>query len=135
MPFMSRFRSFGAVLFLCLAGVIHAEDNRRVLDSEARLKRDVFFLAFDECEGRGPTTEGLKKAGDYIAAEFKKAGLKPGMPDGTWFQPFTINASILEAPAVLTFKGPDGKTVTLKQGVDFHPMGMSASGKLENTGI
>ena len=77
-----------------LLAPLHAEDTRRpatAAESEARLKRDIFFLASDECEGRGPATEGLKKAGDYVAAEFKKAGLKPGNPDGTWFQNFTID--------------------------------------------
>ena len=42
---------------------------------------------------------GLKKAGDYIAAEFKKAGLKPGNPDGTYFQNFTINGAVKQGQA------------------------------------
>src|SRR5690242_8548106 len=54
--------------------------------SEARLRRDVTFLASDECEGRGPTTRGIDKAADYIAAEFKKAGLKLAGADGSYFQ-------------------------------------------------
>ena len=32
-------------------------------------------------------------------AEFKKAGLKPGGADGTYFQPFTITGAVLEEPA------------------------------------
>src|SRR5947209_17806033 len=54
--------------------------------SEARLKRDVTYLASDELEGRGPTTKGINLAAAYIADQFKKAGLKPGNPDGTYFQ-------------------------------------------------
>ena len=68
-----------------------------VAASEARLKRDVTFLASDECEGRGPTTKGLVLAGDYIANEFKKAGLKPGGVDGTYFQPFAVAGAKLDA--------------------------------------
>src|SRR5258708_25608770 len=58
---------------------------------EARMRKDITFLASDECEGRGVETKGINRAADYIAAEFKKAGLKPGGPDDSYFQPFTIN--------------------------------------------
>ena len=56
------------------------------------MKSDVTYLASDELEGRGPTTKGINKAADYIADEFKKAGLKPGGVDGTYFQPFPYPA-------------------------------------------
>src|SRR6516164_1736941 len=56
--------------------------------SEARLKRDVTYLASDELEGRGVTTRGVDLAAVYVAAEFKKAGLKPAAEDGSYFQPF-----------------------------------------------
>src|SRR5262245_43088902 len=47
-------------------------------ESEARMRKDLFFLASAKCEGRGPTTKGLVLAGDHIAAQFKQIGLKPG---------------------------------------------------------
>src|SRR5438067_12234581 len=75
-----------------------------VAASEARLKRDVTFLASDECEGRGPMTKGLILAGDYIANEFKKAGLKPGGVDGSYFQPFAVAGAKLDAPPQFTLK-------------------------------
>jgi hypothetical protein len=96
--------------------------------SEARLRRDLTFLASDECEGRGPGTRGIDKAADYIAAQFKQAGLKPGGADGSYFQPFTINANVLDEPARLALTGPQGQTVTLKQGVQFWPMALGGSG-------
>ncbi len=128
------------LLFLAVVAFapLNAADVRRATkaeESEARLKRDVTYLASDECEGRGPTTAGLKKAGDYIAEEFRKAGLKPGNPDGTYFQTFTIPGAILEEPAVLTFLGPDKKVIELKQGVHFHPMALGAAGKLADAPV
>jgi hypothetical protein len=96
--------------------------------SEARMRRDITFLASDECEGRGPGTKGIDKAADYIAAEFKKAGLKPGGDDGSYFQPFTIAANLLEEPARLALWGPDGRQIELRQGVQFWPMGLGGSG-------
>jgi Zn-dependent M28 family amino/carboxypeptidase len=129
-------------LLLCLLVVVvtplSAEEARRAAkteESEARLKRDIYFLASDECEGRGPTTGGLKKAGDYIAAEFKKAGLKPGNPDGTYFQNFTTKGAVLEAPATLVLKRPDKKAIDLQQGSHFHPMGLGGAGKLADAPV
>src|SRR5438128_12686556 len=95
-----------------------------VAASEARLKRDVTFLASDECEGRGPTTKGLVLAGDYIANEFKKAGLKPGGVDGTYFQPFAVPGAKLERPAIFTLKTAAGVEITLHAGKDFNPLGL-----------
>src|SRR5262249_34980224 len=58
-----------------------------------RMRSDLTFLASAECEGRGPGTEGINKAADYIADAFRKAGLKGAMPDGSFFQPFTIKGA------------------------------------------
>jgi hypothetical protein len=112
-----------------------AEAAKAKKESEDRLRRDVTYLASDECEGRGPTTKGINLAADYIAAEFKKAGLKPGAPDGTYFQPFTIPGAVLEAPAVLTLKGPLDQTFDLKQGVGFNAMGLSKDGKASGPAV
>jgi hypothetical protein len=129
-------------LLLLLAVPLRAESTAeeaaraaREAESEARLKKDITFLASDECEGRGPTTAGLNRAADYIANEFKKAGLKPGGVDGTYFQPFTIPGAVLDAPATLSFKGPGGREIVLKQGVHFNPMGYGAAGKLDNAAL
>ena len=47
------------------------------------MRKDIFFLASPECEGRGIETKGIEKAADYVASDFKAAGLKPAMKDGT----------------------------------------------------
>jgi len=96
--------------------------------AEARMRRDLAFLASDECEGRGPGTRGIDKAADYIAEQFKKAGLKPGGANGSYFQPFPINANVLDAPAHLALTGPQGQSITFKQGVQFWPMALGGSG-------
>ncbi len=127
-------RSLTVVLFCAalLAGApVRAAEAAaaREAASEARLRRDVTFLASDECEGRGPATRGLGLAADYVAAEFKKAGLKPAGADGTWFQPFTIPSAILDEPARLALHGPLGQQIELRQGAQFHPMGLGRAGK------
>src|SRR4051812_3316374 len=63
----------------------------RAAASARRMKADIFFLAGPRCEGRGVETEGLNVAAKYIAAAFQEAGLEPGGPEGSYFQPFTMN--------------------------------------------
>jgi Zn-dependent M28 family amino/carboxypeptidase len=54
--------------------------------SADRIRADVAYLASDRMEGRGPGTRGEALATEYIADEFKKAGLKPLGKNGTYFQ-------------------------------------------------
>src|SRR5262249_22704465 len=49
------------------------------------LKADVSFLASDLLEGRGTPSRGLDVAAEYIAAQFRRAGLEPAGGDG-YFQ-------------------------------------------------
>jgi len=100
--------------------------------SVERMKRDIFFLASDACEGRGPGTPGIDKAADYVAAAFKAAGLKGGMPDGSYFQPFVIkgNPEIGE-PNTLSVSLPTGPAAKQTLGTDFQPLGLSGTGSAE----
>ncbi len=99
-----------------------------------RMRKDIFFLAGPECEGRGVETKGIQKAADHIAAAFQKAGLKPAMKDGTYFQPFDTLLDPAPTAGTLVFLEGDKKTPT-KLGTDLAVMGftratMKASGGL-----
>jgi Zn-dependent M28 family amino/carboxypeptidase len=54
--------------------------------SAERIKADVAYLASDRLEGRAPGTPGEDLTTDYLADQFKKAGLKPAGDGGTYFQ-------------------------------------------------
>lgn len=76
-------------------------------ESIGRMKKDIFYLAGDECGGRLVGTPGNDRAADYIAAAFKFAGLEPGTKDG-YFQPFVWRGRAKPGPEsklVLTIKG------------------------------
>jgi hypothetical protein len=100
--------------------------------AEDRMRKDLTYLASDECEGRGVATKGNSLAAEYIAGEFRKAGLKPAGKDGTFFQPFTIKGGVLEGQPSFALVDAAGKTVSLTAGKDYEPAGMSGSGKLED---
>ncbi len=88
---LRRFWRDGALAlasWMLLFGLTLGQSDEAV---KARMRKDVTYLASDECEGRGVDTAGIQKAATYIAAEFAKAGLKPGGVNGTYFQPFTIS--------------------------------------------
>jgi Zn-dependent M28 family amino/carboxypeptidase len=52
----------------------------------AGLMSHIQTLASDEYDGRAPGTKGEELTVAYLTAQFKKLGLKPGNPDGTYVQ-------------------------------------------------
>jgi hypothetical protein len=70
------------------------------------LKADVSFLASDALEGRGTPSRGLDIAAEFVAAQFRRAGLEPAGDDG-YFQ---------TAPFVNVTPNPDGAQLTLEIG-------------------
>ncbi len=59
------------------------DDPARV---ETRLLKSVRYLASDDLEGRGIGTQGLDLAADFVAGEFKSAGLDTSLVSGSPFQ-------------------------------------------------
>jgi hypothetical protein len=119
------------LLALGLIGLIGQAARAQEKDAIAeRMKKDITFLASDECEGRGVGTLGLDLAAQYVAVQFKMAGLKPGGVNGTYFQPFPFATNPkLDGTSKLTVNGSDGN-YRLRQGTDFQVLGTSAAGSL-----
>ena len=63
-------------------------EPRPALDSvnAEDLLRHIKVLSSDEYEGRGPATRGEELSAGYITEQFRRLGLKPGNPDGTYVQ-------------------------------------------------
>jgi Zn-dependent M28 family amino/carboxypeptidase len=121
-------RSLFALALILLATIAVRADSAGD-PNVARMRADLTFLASDECEGRGPGTAGIDRAADFIAAAFKAAGLKGGMPDGGYFQPFTVRGNPqLGAGSAVALTGPDGETKILKLDEQFQAIGLSGSG-------
>src|SRR6476619_4520896 len=73
-------------------------------------------LASDEFEGRAPGSKGEDLSVQYITDQFKKIGLRPGNPDGTYTQEVPL-AGIKSEPQMSLVIGD--KTMDLKYPDDF----------------
>jgi Zn-dependent M28 family amino/carboxypeptidase len=84
----------------------------------------VKFLASDELEGRGAGTPGHRKAAEYVAAQFKAAGLRP-LFGNSYFQPVGLRSRrVLRDGTSVTLLPASGAPNTLVIGEDY---GLAAS--------
>ena len=102
---------FGRVLLsFALVPCVLAQDG-------ARWWRHVDFLADDKLEGRDTGSLGHKKAAEYVAAQFERAGLKPAGTQG-YIQPVAFKTrSIDEAHSSVALVRA-GKATALRLGED-----------------
>jgi len=144
--FRDGFASHGArwattavvVLSLCNWGFSAACAAEEAGAIEKRLATSAGFLASDELEGRGVGTQGLDKAADYVAEQFRQIGLQTALYDGTPFQKFkmTIGASLGKENA-LTLVGPTPaggsapQRIELKLNEGFNPLAIGGSGNFD----
>ena len=75
------------VVFALAAALTVSTPERDALDriSAHSLETHLTFIASDELQGRATPSPGLDTAADYIASDFRRAGLEPGGTDG-YFQ-------------------------------------------------
>src|SRR5688572_30086989 len=111
-------------LVLVAATLVHGEKE---IAPDALLGH-IKFLAADDLKGRGNGSEGLERAADYIAEQFKSAGLQPGV-NGDWFQPFELNAGLSIGPTNTLSFHSRGRTVTLTLGTSYYPLAATGSEK------
>jgi len=86
------------------AGFDQASDNIK----GQNLLADVSMLASDEFAGRGPGSEGDRKARSYLAGRLAEMGFEPLFDGGSYEQPVEIVGLTANPPQSWTFSGPDG---------------------------
>jgi hypothetical protein len=82
------------LVFLAIAASFAATPGELLPAEQAALDRispdslrtNLSFLASDELEGRATPSPGLDRAAEYIAAQFRRAGLEPVAADRSYFQ-------------------------------------------------
>ena len=99
----------------------------------ARLSHDLEYLSSDALEGRNTGSEGIRKAGEFIAERFQQLGLKTDSFDGTPYQEFTIPGPAALGPTdrnTLTFAGA-AETPTPVLGKNYTGLSLGNNGKFE----
>jgi Zn-dependent M28 family amino/carboxypeptidase len=76
----------------------------------------IKVLASDEFEGRAPGTKGEELSVNYISDQFKRIGLKPGNPDGTYTQEVPLTG--IKSESRMSFTAGN-RTIDLKYPDDF----------------
>jgi hypothetical protein len=113
-------------LLLLVSTTFASADARLAIQPDA-LMAHVKFLASDDLEGRGNGTTGLEKAADYIAAQFKAAGLQPGGRNGTWFQPFELVTGLTVGETNRLKIDANGHSATFTIGDTYFPLSATAN--------
>ncbi len=110
----SSFRPIVSALVLALAVSSCAQVPTATITPEA-LRTHVQYLASDQLEGRGTPSRGQDLATDYIAAQFRKAGLEPAGDDG-YFQTANWQYAERKAGDVNLNITANGNTVSVPAG-------------------
>ncbi len=83
--------------------------------SAERIAGHIANLASDAFLGRGPATAGETMSVEYIAGQFRAAGLEPGGANGSWFQEVPLLQTSITGTPDLSI-AVSGRRMTLAQG-------------------
>ncbi len=125
-----------------------AQQPSSTTPSVDRLRQVIAYLASDALEGRRTGTPGANDAAHYIAGEFNRVGLRPGLQiargartrgetQSRYLQPFPYVASVELGNNNLLFVNP-GKAddvAQFKAGEDWMPLGFSSNGSIKSAEI
>ena len=105
------------LLFLILASISVGQDLSSQFDGQKMLER-VKRLSADDFEGRGPGTDGGRRAAQYIADELKAIGAKPAKGK-SYLQSVPLIGVKADPNTKLKVTGRGGKSATFNFGDDF----------------
>ncbi|MDX6384740.1 MAG: hypothetical protein QOK48_2313 [Blastocatellia bacterium] len=122
-----------------------AQERTASTPSVDRLRQVITYLASDALEGRRTGTPGANDAAHYIAGEFNRFGLRPGMQmarpartrgetQARYLQPFPYVAGVELGDKNLFLINP-GKADDIafyKVGEDWMPLGFSSNGSVKS---
>jgi Zn-dependent M28 family amino/carboxypeptidase len=112
-----------AVVAVLSASLVLAQAATRAgaadLDAASRitaagLLRDAKALSDDAMAGRGPGSEGDRKARAYLIQRLQEIGFAPGGPNGGWEQPFPIVGLTIKHPDTWSFRTATGDQASFR---------------------
>jgi aminopeptidase YwaD len=140
---------FNLALIVALAVTVAlAQQPTSSAPSVDRIRQVITYLASDALEGRRTGTPGANDAAHYIAGEFNRYGLRPGMqmarPPRTrgenqarYLQPFPYVGSVElgKDNLFLVNQGRADDIAQFRVAEDWMPLGFSSNGKVENAEV
>lgn len=120
----------GLGLFLVGPAGAQAPDAAKAAASitEAEVRTRVTIIAHDSMGGRDTPSPGLEKAALWVAAEFRRLGLKPGGDEGSYLQRYPVTVTRPDPDSsFIAFSDPAGRAFTLRLGRDARVEGMAPS--------
>ena len=117
---MSRFAALWLFFPCALTAQTPASVERAASSLRADdIRRRIGLLADDSMRGRSTPSPELEKAASWIAAEFRRFGLRPGGDSGTYLQRYPIVRKALDtAETFLTVSRSGHGSVALRAGND-----------------
>ncbi|MEP7075815.1 MAG: M28 family peptidase [Acidobacteriota bacterium] len=105
------------LVFAFFVSALPAQDRTKDFDPN-KMRERVKTLSADDFEGRGPGTEGGKRAAQYLADQLKSIGIKPGNR-GSYFQNVKLIGVKADPKTVLSVVDKGGKVEGFKFGDEF----------------
>ena len=116
---MLRFCAAAALLTsLFLASASARQDTI----SAANYLSHIKYLASDSLGGRGNGSDGLQRAGDYIASLLDSGGLRPAGDNGTFFQSFDGEVTVEPLPGATLIIRAGAHAETFAVGDQYYPL-------------
>ena len=131
---MRVFRPLFAALcasFLLQAALSPSEQQLIDFITSAELKAHVSFLASDPLEGRDTPSRGLDVAAEYIASEFRRAGLEPAGDNGYFQTASYKGAKVRNVAAILPGSDRKLKRTFLMVSAHYDHIGAQGTGPAE----
>lgn len=108
-----------AIAALCACSQQSAPQSSQTMEVEKdRIKAHLEFLADDYLEGRDTGSRGYEIAANYVAAEFKKLGLKPAGEEG-YMQRVPFRRGYLNQQTTKAVIHSGNESITLKYPQDY----------------
>ena len=82
----------------------------------------IKFLSSDDLRGRANGSDELERAGEYVADQFKQAGLHPAGDKGDWLQGFELLAGLTVGTSNALVIGGRGRSVSFTLGTSYYPL-------------
>ena len=118
--------SWAAAAAVVVGGFVYTSAATPAIRSDDVLPH-IQFLASDDMRGRASGSPELEIAADYIARQFAAAGLQPGGENGSWFQPFELDAGFTVGTGNTVVLRSDSRAITLTLGTSYYPIAAMAN--------